>query len=166
LEDSQRTDPEVSAKDGEESVEEDRRPADFRDYMDNQRGSSDKKLDCVRSSMMTWKIISRLATTAQKTPAGWLGTVLPLSRSVNHWFWGDKLAHALDIITVQHSVGGVGNAVCLEAVHGLDVRDHDQNGTREHKKESDDAQEAGGVEAKEDNCMALELDRRQPESQR
>ena len=28
--------------------------------------------------MIVWKMIRRLATTAQKTPAGWLGTVLPL----------------------------------------------------------------------------------------
>jgi hypothetical protein len=28
--------------------------------------------------MIVWKIIRRVATTAQKTPAGWLGTVLPL----------------------------------------------------------------------------------------
>ena len=31
-----------------------------------------------RISTMTWKMMSSRFTTAQKTPAGWLGTVLPL----------------------------------------------------------------------------------------
>ena len=30
--------------------------------------------------MIVWQIIRRLATIAQKTPAGWLGTELPLEK--------------------------------------------------------------------------------------
>src|SRR5262245_15351606 len=33
------------------------------------------------SKTMTWNTIKRRLTTAQKTPAAWLGTVLPLSES-------------------------------------------------------------------------------------
>jgi hypothetical protein len=70
LEDAQSSETKASAEDGEESVEEDRRPAEFGNYTDNERRIEQKSIEFVRSRMMTWKMMSRLATTAQKTPAG------------------------------------------------------------------------------------------------
>jgi hypothetical protein len=37
--------------------------------------------EILQKRMTVWQITKRLATTAQKTPAGWLGTVLPLETS-------------------------------------------------------------------------------------
>jgi len=33
--------------------------------------------------MIVWRMMRRVATTAQKTPAGWFGTVLPLGEEVS-----------------------------------------------------------------------------------
>ena len=76
--------------------------------------------------MIVWQIIRRLATTAQNTPAGWLGTELPLVkiRSVREKENNRIKIHLLNVVAFKDSrVTRIG----VESIYCLDVGDHDQN---------------------------------------
>lgn len=97
-----------------------------------------------------WNVINRLARIAQKIPAGWLGTVLPLEQAAT----SEKRTrtarryNSRDIIHVHCSHGSIIVAfVSFVVVDGLDVRDHDKDGTREHEQHRDDTQCADNIEA-------------------
>jgi len=105
--------------------------------------------------MIVWKMINRLATTAQKTPAGWCGTVLPLKRQLMHMNRGNSESYSRNIVAVHHCCI-ITTPVGFEGVDSLDVGDHDENGTAEDQDERDQTEHPDGIQAhKLDYLMRL-----------
>jgi hypothetical protein len=102
--------------------------------------------------MIVWKMINRLATTAQKTPAGWCGTVLPLKRRSTHINREDSELYSRNIIAVHHRCI-IATIVGLEGVDSLDVHDHDKNGTAEDQDEGDQTEHPNAIQAHELNYL-------------
>jgi len=102
--------------------------------------------------MIVWKMINRLATTAQKTPAGWCGTVLPLKRRLMHMNRGDSESYSRNIVAVHHCCI-ITTPVGFEGVDSLDVGDHDENGTAEDQDEGDQTEHPDGIQAHKLNYL-------------
>ena len=101
--------------------------------------------------MIVWKMIRRLATTAQKTPAGWLGTVLPLITIHNlHANKTENKHDSLDVIAIN-KIRGV-DLVGFKVVDSFDVGDHDVDRAREDENEGNETENAYGVQAHKGNC--------------
>lgn len=108
--------------------------------------------------MIVWKMMSKLATTAQNTPAGWLGTVLPLQTEQNKIKIGERARGNLrNVIAVNHGsiVRRYSALVSFESVHGLDICDHDEYCAREDEDERDQAESADAVQAHKVDCDSI-----------
>ena len=82
--------------------------------------------------MIIWQIIRRLATTAQNTPAGWLGTELPLKDLVSMRKDNRIKIALLDVVAINH---GRVSLIRTESIDCFNVDDHDQDSTRKHQNE-------------------------------
>lgn len=97
-----------------------------------------------------------LFSTAQKAPAAWLGTVLPLEIDKDYEppkgkRWGLNLLYIVAVVlrAIDTAVCGVGTTCLHENVDSLDVGDHGDDAAREEQDEGDDAQTPNDVEANE-----------------
>lgn len=88
----------------------------------------------------------RRLTTAQKTPAGWFGTVLFLKRTsiLIYTRQGEDILDVVTVFEVSISSG------LREMVHSLDILHHNENAASENQQHRDDAQCADGIKAKKE----------------
>src|SRR5271155_1853571 len=98
--------------------------------------------------MMVWTMMRSLLTTAQKTPAGWSGTVLPLYGKEGGEELGRKKERMDERDVVTGDEGWYGRVeggwllrLLLKAVYGTDIRDDDGYVAREYKEKSDYAKD-------------------------
>jgi hypothetical protein len=113
-----------------------------------------------RMSTIVWKMINNRLRTAQNAPAGWLGTVLPLTQVVNVKVYSISIeGDSRDVVKVQHvrerRVRGIGRvgldlfACNDETVDGLNIMHQSDNVASENEDKSNDAQDAHAIEADE-----------------
>ena len=153
LEDAQRPESKITSENGEESIKEWHGPATFRHYVSQESETNleagNPQVQDLRNNIIVWTIIRRLATTAQKTPAGWFGTVLPLQiKSMSAL--GPVVDNALDVITVQNRTI-FRASVCLKRIDSFNVGDHNKDGAREDENQWNQAKSADDIEADEIN---------------
>lgn len=106
--------------------------------------------------MMTWPIINSRLRTAQKTPAGWLGTVVALNGGVERGIKGNQLRHSLNVIAVHEIIGGRVASIALpcrlEAVDTFDIMHQGDNTASEEQHKRYNAERANCVETEEADC--------------
>ena len=107
--------------------------------------------------MMTCPMIKRRLRTAQKTPAGWLGTVEFLQKSRQQGHTRTTGGDVRDIIVthcrrVLRGERVLDTWIVLVGVESLDVPDQGHDTARKDENEGDDAQGTDDIQSNEHVC--------------